>query len=103
MYLEEELQQTAIDELLRIEEYFDRFGVAFVITVGRVSDFAARVSDSSRNDAREAAYQILHPPKTAASKDCTLVRSIDVVTPSFAFQTIRDIYRTPLSQAHREE
>lgn len=53
MYLEEELQQTAIAELLRIEEYFDRFGVALVITVGRVNDFAARISDSSRNYARE--------------------------------------------------
>src|SRR5271154_2592328 len=68
MDLEEELQEPTISELLRVEDNFDRFRVPFMVTVSCVCDIAACISDSRRNHAREAAQEILHPPKTTASK-----------------------------------
>jgi hypothetical protein len=100
VYLKEELQQSAIGELLRVEGNFDRFGVTFVIAVGCVCDFAAGVSDSCLNYAGKAAYQILHPQKqpparTARSFDPSmslllflLFKQLEIFTVARALQLI---------------
>src|SRR6185437_2930131 len=74
MDLEEEFEQRAVADLLRIEDDLDRLGVGPVMAIGRVGHVAAAIADPRRNDAGLAADQILHAPEAAAGKDGALGR-----------------------------
>src|SRR6185437_15291196 len=71
--LEKEFQQRAETRLRRIEHDLYRLGVAAVIAIGRVRHFAAGITHSRRDHARETADQILHSPKAAARQYCAFV------------------------------
>src|SRR5438045_2532669 len=45
MNLEKELEQLAIADLRRIENYFDRLGVGAMVAISRIRYVAARVAD----------------------------------------------------------
>src|SRR5471032_74707 len=66
--LEEEFQQFAEADHGRVEDDFQRFGVAAVVAVGGVLDVAAAVADAAGDDAGPFADQILHAPKAAAGE-----------------------------------
>src|SRR5215475_12112316 len=68
VYLEEELEQLAKCDLRGIEHNFDRFGMRSVIAIRRVRHVTARVPDTGRDNAVEAANQLLHSPKTTAGQ-----------------------------------
>src|SRR5580704_9454770 len=72
--LEEELQQVAVGDPVRVEGDLDRLGVAAVVAVRRVRYVAARVADPGREHAGELADEILHAPETAAGQDGLLGR-----------------------------
>src|SRR4051794_34174105 len=67
--LEEELEDVAVGDLLRVEDDLDRLGMRAVVAVGRVGDVAAGVSDARRDDAGALAQQVLHSPEAAARQD----------------------------------
>ncbi len=77
--LEEELEQVAVGDPLRVEDDLDRLGVGAVVAVGRVRHVAARVSDARGDDAVELADQILHAPEAAAGEDCFLCSHVCVL------------------------
>ena len=67
--LEEELEQVAIRQPLRIEDDLDRLGMRAVIAVRRVRHVAAAVADARRDDAGQLADQVLHAPEAAAREN----------------------------------
>jgi len=70
MNLEEEYQQIAVADRLRIEHDLDRLGVAAMIAIGGVGHLTAGVADAGGYYAGIAADQILHTPEAAAGKHC---------------------------------
>src|SRR4051812_28252466 len=72
MDLEEERQNVAVAGLLRIENDFQRLGVARVPTIGGVAVRPARVADPGLQDAGLTADQVLHAPETPTGQDCRL-------------------------------
>src|SRR5262245_23216752 len=72
MNLEEELQQIAECDFLRIEDDLDRFGVRAVIVVGRVGHITAGIAYPGADDARAFAEKILDTPETPSRQNCAL-------------------------------
>ncbi len=66
--LEEHLQDLPVADPRRIEQDFDRLGMAAVIAVGGVPHVAPAVADASLLDTGEPADQILHPPEAASGQ-----------------------------------
>ena len=71
MDLKEELEQSAITDLVRVENDLDRLGVRPVIAIRRVRNVATGVSDSRGDHSWITSYEILHAPKAAASQHRT--------------------------------
>lgn len=67
--LEEEFQNLAVADGLRIENNFNSFGVGSVVAIGGVDDVAAGVADAGGNHAGLATNEVLHTPETAAGQD----------------------------------
>ena len=67
--LEEEFEDFAEADLLRVEDDLDRLGVRAVIAIGGVRDVAAGVADAGRDHARIAAQQVLHAPEATPGQN----------------------------------
>ena len=67
-------QQPPIIKPLVIEQHFDRFGMAGMVSVGRLRDLAAGVAHSGLEDAWQLANQLLHAPETSAGQHRPLSR-----------------------------
>ena len=67
--LEEELQHRAVIGNRRVVNDFNGLGMGAVVTVGRVGDVAAGVTDPGCDHTRLFADQVLHSPEATASQD----------------------------------
>jgi hypothetical protein len=67
--LEEELEQVAVGELLRIEVDLGHFGVTAEVVLRRVGDVAAGVANPGRDHSGLLAQELLHSPKASPSQD----------------------------------
>src|SRR6185312_2619846 len=74
--LEEELQQPAVADSLRIEDDFDRLGMGAVVAVGRVGHVAAGIAHAGGDDAGLRANQFLHAPEATAGENGSFVGGV---------------------------
>jgi hypothetical protein len=68
---EEELQEVAIADALRVELDLDGLGVRPMVAIGRVRHIAARVSDTCVDYAGQLTDQVLHAPEATSGKHGT--------------------------------
>src|SRR5262245_21943124 len=72
--LEEEFQQVAIGDDLRIEDDLHRFCMRAMIAIGSVGDIAAGIANAAADDARQLADEILDAPEASPGKNGALGR-----------------------------